>query len=94
VCVARYEAECNRLLQQFNTLRPNLERFDFEAFFAEYGLKCPQAKNRLISKGVPATVEHAVQQSGVDVALVQTVVRPAQPVHQLRTSLATMPYRL
>lgn len=55
-----YETECLKLIAHFKTLAsalkdtvPNIERFA-----DTYKMDCPAALNRLLTSGVPATVEH------------------------------------
>lgn len=60
ISAAEYETECQKLIAQFKTLSstlrdtvPNIERFH-----DTYKMDCSAALNRLVTSGVPATVEH------------------------------------
>ncbi|XP_010529403.1 PREDICTED: vacuolar protein sorting-associated protein 28 homolog 1-like isoform X2 [Tarenaya hassleriana] len=60
VSPAEYETECQKLIAHFKTLSatlkdtvPNIERFS-----DMYKMDCPAALYRLMTSGVPATVEH------------------------------------
>ncbi|KAJ3395141.1 hypothetical protein HDU84_002715 [Entophlyctis sp. JEL0112] len=61
----KYTAHCTRLIAQFKTARDLLPPgLDMDQFMREYKLTCPAATKRLLEIGVPATVEHAVAESG------------------------------
>ncbi|XP_011043276.1 PREDICTED: vacuolar protein sorting-associated protein 28 homolog 1-like [Populus euphratica] len=60
VSSSQYETECQKLIVHFKTLAstskdtvPSIERFA-----DTYKMDCPAAINRLVTSGVPATVEH------------------------------------
>ncbi|CAH1425283.1 unnamed protein product [Lactuca virosa] len=55
-----YETECQKLIAHFKTLSSNLKDTvpSIERFHDTYKMDCPAAMNRLITSGVPATVEH------------------------------------
>ncbi|RAL49617.1 unnamed protein product [Cuscuta campestris] len=55
-----YENECQKLIAQFKTLSSGLKDMvpSIERFHDTYKLDCPSALNRLVTSGVPATVEH------------------------------------
>ncbi|KAL3624980.1 hypothetical protein CASFOL_031648 [Castilleja foliolosa] len=55
-----YETECQKLIAHFKTLSSTLKDIvpSVERFHETYKLDCPSALNRLITSGVPATVEH------------------------------------
>ncbi|KAJ3292462.1 hypothetical protein HDU79_001417 [Rhizoclosmatium sp. JEL0117] len=60
-----YTTHCTRLIAQFKTARDLLPPgTNIDQFMREYKLICPAATKRLIEIGVPATVEHAVADSG------------------------------
>lgn len=72
-----YESSCWKLIAQFNTLRTILKEQvpDVKAFMTEYRLECPNAENRLLKAGVPATVEHksTATEDNSAVAVAETV---------------------
>lgn len=55
-----YEPECMKLIAQYKTLTSTLKDTipSVERFIDTYKMDCPAAVNRLITSGVPATVEH------------------------------------
>ncbi|KAE9461789.1 hypothetical protein C3L33_06289, partial [Rhododendron williamsianum] len=57
---AEYEPECQKLIAHFKTLASTLKDTvpSIERFHDTYKMDCPAALNRLITSGVPATVEH------------------------------------
>ncbi|PSS10284.1 Vacuolar protein sorting-associated protein [Actinidia chinensis var. chinensis] len=59
---AEYEPECQKLIAHFKTLASTLKDTvpSIERFHDTYKMDCPAALNRLITSGVPATVEHRV----------------------------------
>ncbi|XP_062223188.1 vacuolar protein sorting-associated protein 28 homolog 1-like [Phragmites australis] len=58
VSAADYEAECLKLISQFNSLSSSLAGIvTVPRFVQAYRLDCPAALNRLLQSGVPATVE-------------------------------------
>lgn len=62
VTAEEYAAACRKLISQFRTLRDAVSDHvpSVEAFLGEMRMSsCQHAANRLIAKGVPATVEHA-----------------------------------
>ncbi|KAJ3026126.1 UNVERIFIED_CONTAM: Vacuolar protein-sorting-associated protein 28, partial [Siphonaria sp. JEL0065] len=60
-----YTAQCTRLIGQFKAARDLLPPgTNIDVFMREYKLSCPAATKRLIEIGVPATVEHAVAETG------------------------------
>ncbi|KAK9068942.1 hypothetical protein SSX86_013058 [Deinandra increscens subsp. villosa] len=75
-----YEIECQNLITHFKTLSsaykdsiPSVERFH-----DTYKMECPAAMNRLITSGVPATVEHraaAAASGGTSAAIVAECVQ-------------------
>jgi ESCRT-I complex subunit VPS28 len=50
---------CLQLIAQFKTCT-SLLGIDVKQFMREYGMNCPAATKRLLEIGVPATVEHSV----------------------------------
>ncbi|KAI5682954.1 hypothetical protein M9H77_04182 [Catharanthus roseus] len=59
---AEYEIECQKLIAHFKTLSSALKNTipNIEHFHETYKMDCPVALNRLVTSGVPATVEHRV----------------------------------
>lgn len=57
---AEYEIECQKLIAHFKTLSSTLKDIvpSIERFHDTYKMDCPAAINRLVTSGVPATVEH------------------------------------
>lgn len=53
-----YTSECKKLIAQFKTAISLLENFNLDAFVRDYNIDCEYAINRLVKKGIPATVEH------------------------------------
>ncbi|KAK9706645.1 hypothetical protein RND81_07G141400 [Saponaria officinalis] len=55
-----YETECQKLIAHFKTLSSSLKDTvpNIERFADTYKMDCPAALNRLVTSGVPATVEH------------------------------------
>lgn len=55
-----YEPESLKLIAQFKTLTSSLKDTvpSVERFMETYKMDCPSAFNRLVTSGVPATVEH------------------------------------
>ncbi|KAJ4833899.1 hypothetical protein Tsubulata_032932 [Turnera subulata] len=55
-----YETECQKLIAHFKTLSSTLKDTvpSIERFADTYKMDCPAAINRLVTSGVPATVEH------------------------------------
>ena len=56
----QYETACTKLLAQFRTLCTALKGSvpDVTEFAREHNMECPAALNRLVSSGMPATIEH------------------------------------
>lgn len=57
---AEYETECHKLIAHFKTLSTTLKDIvpSIERFHDTYRMDCPAALNRLVTTGVPATIEH------------------------------------
>ncbi|KAL8107787.1 vacuolar protein sorting-associated protein 28 homolog 2-like [Apium graveolens] len=57
---SEYEVECQKLIAHFKTLSSALKHSipSIEKFHDTYKMDCPAAINRLVTSGVPATVEH------------------------------------
>ncbi|KAG8385713.1 hypothetical protein BUALT_Bualt03G0073800 [Buddleja alternifolia] len=55
-----YEIECQKLITHFKTLSSTLKDIvpNIERFHDTYKMDCQSALNRLVTSGVPATVEH------------------------------------
>ncbi|KAK0579811.1 hypothetical protein LWI29_031751 [Acer saccharum] len=60
VTSSEYENECHKLIAHFKTLASTLKDTvpSIERFADTYKMDCPAALNRLVTSGVPATVEH------------------------------------
>jgi len=60
ISASEYEAECQKLIAHFKTLSSTLKGAvpSIERFAEIYKMDCPAALNRLVTSGVPATVEH------------------------------------
>ncbi|CAN1284376.1 Vacuolar protein sorting-associated protein 28 homolog 2 [Linum perenne] len=60
VSSSEYETECQKLIAHFKTLSSTLKDTipSIERFADTYKMDCPAAINRLVTSGVPATVEH------------------------------------
>jgi len=73
-----YSKECSRLIAQYKTLRDAVQEVvpNIEGFMGEYKMSCKAAANRLLVKGVPATVEHggvAEKDKGEELAVFHAV---------------------
>ncbi|KAI9332721.1 vacuolar protein sorting-associated [Zopfochytrium polystomum] len=68
-----YTPACTKLIAQFKAARDLGTVSDIEAFMKEYKLSCPAAIKRLLEIGVPATVEHAIAETGTQKQHVKTV---------------------
>ncbi|CAA7046943.1 unnamed protein product [Microthlaspi erraticum] len=57
---SEYESECQKLIVHFKTLSATLKETvpNIERFTDTYKMDCPAALYRLVTSGVPATVEH------------------------------------
>ncbi|KAL1221748.1 putative vacuolar protein sorting-associated protein 28 [Cardamine amara subsp. amara] len=57
---SEYESECQKLIVHFKTLSATLKETvpNIERFADTYKMDCPAAIYRLVTSGVPATVEH------------------------------------
>ncbi|CAF2042438.1 BnaA09g20000D [Brassica napus] len=57
---SEYESECNKLILHFKTLSASLRDTvpSIQRFADTYKMDCPSALYRLVTSGVPATVEH------------------------------------
>lgn len=55
-----YETECHKLISHFKTLYSTIKDSvpNIELFHDTYKMDCSAALNRLVTSGVPATVEH------------------------------------
>ena len=60
ISASEYEPACTKLIAQFKTLKTSLKDSvpDVEKFMDKYKMDCPAALNRLITSGIPATIEH------------------------------------
>jgi ESCRT-I complex subunit VPS28 len=90
--VLSYTDACSKLIAQFKTLRDALNTpekpFDFSGFIAQYGLRCPAAVTRLITVGVPATVEHGAMDRSTDHMDLHVVI--AQAVAHFITAMDSL----
>lgn len=62
ITAQEYTSVCGKLIAQFKaamTVFQNQVK-EVDQFMKEYSLSCPAAVNRLITIGVPATIEHAI----------------------------------
>ncbi|KVH94040.1 Vacuolar protein sorting-associated, VPS28, partial [Cynara cardunculus var. scolymus] len=77
---ADYEAECQKLIAHFKTLSSTLKDTvpSIERFHDTYKMDCPAAMNRLITSGVPATVEHRAAAAASGVTSAATVAECVQ----------------
>ncbi|KAJ3215013.1 Vacuolar protein-sorting-associated protein 28 [Dinochytrium kinnereticum] len=66
ITAQEYTPACTKLIAQFKTARDlyGKSTTELEKFLKDNKLNCPAASKRLIEIGVPATVEHAVAESG------------------------------
>lgn len=60
IAAPEYTAICLRLIAQFKTAA-SLVNTDISDFVRRFGISCPAAMNRLVTMGVPATVQYATQ---------------------------------
>ena len=58
ITVQEYTVACQKLIAQYKTAVGLLGVGDVEQFMREYGLTCAAAVKRLVTVGVPATIEH------------------------------------
>lgn len=77
---SEYETECQKLIAHFKTLSSTLKDIvpSIERFADTYKMDCPAALNRLVTSGVPATVEHraaAVASTTTSAAIVAECVQ-------------------
>ncbi|XP_074269942.1 vacuolar protein sorting-associated protein 28 homolog 1 [Silene latifolia] len=75
-----YETECHKLIAHYKTLSSSLKDSvpSIERFIDIYKMDCPSALNRLVTSGVPATVEHRAAASataGTSAAVVAECVQ-------------------
>ncbi|RCV27643.1 hypothetical protein SEVIR_5G344800v4 [Setaria viridis] len=89
VSAADYEAECLKLISQFNSLSSSLAgAVTVPRFVQAYRLDCPAALNRLLQSGVPATVElRAASSSSAPAA---TAASAASIAHCVQTFITAM----
>ncbi|XP_026410547.1 vacuolar protein sorting-associated protein 28 homolog 1-like [Papaver somniferum] len=75
-----YEPECLKLLAQFKTLTSTLKVIvpSVDRFMDTYKMDCPAALNRLVTSGVPATVEHRQASAGANNTSAATVAECVQ----------------
>ncbi|KAI3984934.1 hypothetical protein MKX01_004702 [Papaver californicum] len=77
---AEYEPECLKLIAQFKTLTSTLKVTvpSVYRFMDTYKMDCPAALNRLVTSGVPATVEHNQASAGANNTSAEAVVECVQ----------------
>ncbi|XP_078180955.1 vacuolar protein sorting-associated protein 28 homolog 1-like [Carex rostrata] len=88
-----YESECLKLIAQFRTLSASIASSvpSIERFAEAYKLDCPHALNRLITSGVPATVEHrAASTAAASSAAATSASAIAQCVQNFITAMDTI----
>ncbi|MCL7051770.1 hypothetical protein MKW94_006877 [Papaver nudicaule] len=75
-----YEPECLKLIPQFKTLTSTLKVTvpSVDRFMDTYKMDCPAALNRLVTSGVPATVEHRQASVGANNTSAATVAECVQ----------------
>ncbi|KNC46627.1 vacuolar protein sorting-associated protein 28 [Thecamonas trahens ATCC 50062] len=81
-----YTPACSKLIAQFKAAQNLLSSVvpDIQVFMAEYRMECPAAVNRLLTIGVPATVEHGALTSDDSSKHAQHV---AEAVHHFISAL-------
>lgn len=71
---SEYTEACTKLISQFKTTESALVSskaiVSADAFFFEYQIDCPRAKERLLVAGAPATVVHAAHDDRQDTVIV------------------------
>ncbi|KAL5730056.1 hypothetical protein ACHQM5_002929 [Ranunculus cassubicifolius] len=89
VSSAEYEPECLKLIAQFKTLTSTVRDTvpSVERFVDTYKMDCPAAINRLVTSGVPATVEHRAAVSSSNNTSAATV---AECVQHFITAMDTL----
>ncbi|KAL5228471.1 hypothetical protein ABZP36_016736 [Zizania latifolia] len=89
VSAADYEAECLKLISQFNSLTSSLAGVvTIPRFVEAYRLDCPAALNRLVQSGVPATVElRAAASSSAPASSAASAAAIAQCVQSFITAM-------
>ncbi|CAD6229600.1 unnamed protein product [Miscanthus lutarioriparius] len=89
VSAADYEAECLKLISQFNSLSSSLAgTVTVPRFVQAYRLDCPAALNRLLQSGVPATVE--LRAASASSAPAATAASAAAIAHCVQTFITAM----
>jgi ESCRT-I complex subunit VPS28 len=89
VSAADYEAECLKLISQFNSLSSSLAgTVAVPRFVQAYRLDCPAALNRLLQSGVPATVE--LRAASASSAPAATSASAAAIAHCVQTFITAM----
>ncbi|CAI0468417.1 unnamed protein product [Linum tenue] len=75
-----YETECQKLIAHFKTLASALKDTvpSIERFADTYKMDCPAAINRLVTSGVPATVEHRAAAAATGTTSAATVAECVQ----------------
>lgn len=75
-----YEQDCQKLITHFKTLASTLKDTvpNIERFHDTYKMDCPAALSRLITSGVPATVEHRAATAISSTALAPIVAECVQ----------------
>ncbi|EXB51814.1 hypothetical protein L484_006387 [Morus notabilis] len=77
---AEYETECIKHIAHFKTLASTLKDTipSIERFADTYKMDCPAAINRLVTSGVPATVEHRASVAAAATTSAATVAECTQ----------------
>lgn len=72
-----YELQCQKLIAHFKTLSSTLKDTipSIECFAETYTMDCPSAINRLVTAGVPATMEHRAAAAATSAAMVAECVQ-------------------
>ena len=93
VTADEYTPACSKLITQFKSARNLLRDVvpDIEVFMGEYRMECPAAVNRLLTIGVPATVEHGAMHRDDASKSAQHV---AEAVHYFITAMDTLKLNL
>ncbi|KAE8690480.1 Vacuolar protein sorting-associated protein 28-like protein 2 [Hibiscus syriacus] len=73
---SEYETECQKLIAHFKTLASTLKDTvpSIERLADTYKMDCPAAISRLLTSGVPATVEHRAAEAASDSATTSAAI--------------------
>tara|TARA_B110000459_G_scaffold188685_1_gene222076 strand:- start:1316 stop:1942 length:627 start_codon:yes stop_codon:yes gene_type:complete len=92
ISTSQYESSCSELITKYKTLRTTLSDLvpDVSHFMATYSMHCAAAKHRL-QVGLPATVEHRVQNTSSNNASgSNSAVSVAEAVHHYIGAMDTL----